>query len=76
MKYDKVVKGATKVKLDSPKAKYIEPILDGTNYPEDLEAILWALSIRLKDSAWTVSYKALIVIHIMIREGAKEATLK
>jgi hypothetical protein len=76
MKYDKVVKGATKVKLDPPKAKYIEPILDGTNYPEDLEAILWALSIRLKDSAWTVSYKALIVIHIMIREGAKEATLK
>ncbi|KAF5101502.1 hypothetical protein D0Z03_000580 [Geotrichum reessii] len=76
MKYDKVVKGATKVKLDSPKAKYIEPILDGTNYPEDLEAILWALSVRLKDSAWTVSYKALIVIHIMIREGAKEATLR
>ncbi|WEJ94094.1 hypothetical protein PSN45_001573 [Yamadazyma tenuis] len=34
------------------------------------------LQIRLRDSAWSVVYKALIVIHIMIREGDKDFTLK
>lgn len=34
-----------------------------------------ALGIRLKDSAWTIVYKSLIVIHLMIREGARDVTL-
>lgn len=34
-----------------------------------------ALAVRLKDSAWTIVYKSLIVIHLMIREGARDVTL-
>ncbi|KAK7207002.1 ANTH domain-containing protein [Myxozyma melibiosi] len=76
MGYDKVVKGATKVKLAAPKIKYIEPILQGTSNESDLEDIFRTLSIRLRDSAWTVVYKSLIVVHIMIREGRKDVTLE
>lgn len=35
-----------------------------------------ALSARLGDSAWTIVYKALIVIHYMIREGSRDVALE
>lgn len=35
-----------------------------------------ALQYRLIDSVWTVMFKALIVIHLMIREGARDSTLQ
>ncbi|KAK9365950.1 ANTH domain-containing protein [Lipomyces kononenkoae] len=76
MGYDKTVKGATKIKLAAPKAKYIEPILQGTTNSVELDEIFRALSARLRDSAWTIVYKSLIVVHIMIREGKKDATLE
>ncbi|KAK9479375.1 ANTH domain-containing protein [Lipomyces japonicus] len=100
MVYDKLVKGATKIKMAAPKAKYIEPILAGTADRQDVEDIFRILSVRISDSAWTVCdlliffytlvcmnfnnilrrkkkivYKSLIVIHIMIREGKRDAAL-
>lgn len=79
--YEKIVKGATKVKVAAPKLKYIEPILLATlvHHPTEIEnfhTIMRTLHTRLRDSAWSVVYKSLIVIHIMIREGDKDFTLK
>ncbi|CCE72568.1 Piso0_000152 [Millerozyma farinosa CBS 7064] len=78
--YEKIVKGATKVKVAAPKPKYIEPILMATSidHPEESEnfrTIMRTLAHRLQDSAWSVVYKSLIVIHIMIREGDRDVTL-
>lgn len=78
--YEKIVKGATKVKVAAPKPKYIEPILMATliDHPEESEnfrTIMRTLANRLQDSAWSVVYKLLIVIHIMIREGDRDVTL-
>lgn len=78
---DKMVKGATKVKLAAPKPKYIEPILQSTyravggRADGDFEQVMRCLATRLKDGAWTVVYKALIVLHLMMREGAVDVTL-
>jgi hypothetical protein len=33
------------------------------------------LQLRLRDPAWTIVFKALIVVHFMIREGAQDAAL-
>lgn len=35
-----------------------------------------ALASRLNDSAWTIVYKSLIVIHYMIREGCRDVALE
>ncbi|EGW30709.1 uncharacterized protein SPAPADRAFT_142685 [Spathaspora passalidarum NRRL Y-27907] len=79
--YEKIVKGATKVKVAAPKPKYIEPILMATSIEhsvgsENFNTIMRTLHLRLQDSSWSVVYKALIVIHIMIREGDRDVTLK
>lgn len=79
--YEKIVKGATKVKVAAPKLKYIEPILLATlaHHPTEAEnftTVMRSLQHRLQDSAWSVVYKSLIVIHIMIREGDKDFTLR
>lgn len=74
----KLVKGATKPKAAAPKAKYIEPIL-ATTYEEgkDFSTTMEALGkVLTRSPAWTSMYKALIVLHIMIREGCEEVTLK
>ena len=34
-----------------------------------------ALQYRLRDSTWTVVFKSLITVHLMIREGSPDATL-
>lgn len=34
-----------------------------------------ALQFRLRDSTWTVVFKSLITVHLMIREGSPDATL-
>lgn len=78
--YEKIVKGATKVKVAAPKLKYIEPILLATlvhqsTEIENFNTIMRTLRQRLQDSAWSVVYKSLIVIHIMIREGDRDFTL-
>ncbi|SSD60291.1 uncharacterized protein SCODWIG_02052 [Saccharomycodes ludwigii] len=78
--YEKLVKGATKIKMAPPKAKYIEPILIGTGDPQDFREIIRALDNRLHDTAFTICYKSLIVVHLMMREGgisnANNLTLK
>nr|KMM69140.1 hypothetical protein CPAG_05462 [Coccidioides posadasii RMSCC 3488] len=74
--FEKSVKGATKPKLAAPKSKYIEHILTATYSDAGVAEILRSLSLRLRDSAWTIVFKALIVIHMMIREGSPGAALK
>lgn len=78
--YEKIVKGATKLKVAAPKTKYIEPILMATSLAHDVASenfntIMTTLAQRLQDSSWLVVYKLLIVIHIMIREGDRNVTL-
>ena len=74
--FEKSVKGATKIKLAPPKSKYIEHILNGTHSGEvGVAEIFRTLQFRLRDSTWTIAFKALIVIHLMIREGARGVTL-
>lgn len=34
------------------------------------------LQLRLRDSTWTIVFKSLIVVHLMIREGAPDMTLR
>ena len=79
--YEKIVKGATKVKVAAPKPKYIEPILMATlmDYrtgAENFSTIMRTLQVRLQDNAWSVVYKLLLVIHIMIREGDRDVVLE
>ncbi|KIW17514.1 hypothetical protein PV08_04708 [Exophiala spinifera] len=74
---EKIVKGATKIKLAAPKSKYIEPILSATHGGDSgVAEVFRTLQIRLRDSTWTIVFKSLIVVHLMIREGQPEATLK
>lgn len=62
--------------LAAPKSKYIEHILVATHTGEaGVAEIFRTLHIRLRESTWTVVFKALIVIHLMIREGQLDATL-
>ncbi|RYO95180.1 hypothetical protein DL766_004191 [Monosporascus sp. MC13-8B] len=74
--FEKSVKGATKIKAAPPKTKYIEHILVATHAGEaGVGEVFRALQFRLKDSTWTVVFKSLITIHLMIREGSPDATL-
>lgn len=64
------------VQAAPPKTKYIEHILVATHSGEaGVGEIFRALSFRLRDSTWTVVFKSLITIHLMIREGSPDATL-
>ncbi|ORY86263.1 ANTH domain-domain-containing protein [Protomyces lactucae-debilis] len=74
--YEKSVKGATKSKLAPPKTKYIEHLLSATRAGEAAIAeVFRGIQYRLKETTWTVVFKALIVTHSMIRDGYKNATL-
>ncbi|KAF1974357.1 ANTH-domain-containing protein [Bimuria novae-zelandiae CBS 107.79] len=75
--FEKSVKGGTKIKLAAPKSKYVEHILVATHAGEaGVGEIFRALTNRLRDSTWTIVYKSLIIVHLMIREGEPEVTLK
>ncbi|KAF9735149.1 hypothetical protein PMIN06_001494 [Paraphaeosphaeria minitans] len=75
--FEKSVKGGTKIKLAAPKSKYVEHILVATHTGEaGVAEIFRALTNRLRDSTWTIVYKSLIIVHLMIREGEPEVTLK
>lgn len=74
--YVKLVKGATKIKMAPPKQKYVEPILLGTTDHHDFLEIARALDERISDTAWTIVYKSLMLLHIMIREGEKNVALR
>lgn len=74
--FEKSVKGATKIKAAPPKTKYIEHILVATHSGEaGVGEVFRALQFRLRDSTWTVVFKSLITVHLMIREGRPDATL-
>ncbi|KAM5343592.1 hypothetical protein ACJ41O_012129 [Fusarium nematophilum] len=74
--FEKSVKGATKIKNAPPKTKYIEHILVATHSGEaGVGEVFRALSYRLRDSTWTVVFKSLITVHLMIREGSPDVTL-
>lgn len=74
--FEKSVKGATKIKAAPPKTKYIEHILVATHSGEaGVGEVFRALQLRLRDSTWTVVFKSLITIHMMIREGQPDVTL-
>ncbi|SPO02142.1 related to YAP1802 - Yeast Adaptor Protein, member of AP180 protein family [Cephalotrichum gorgonifer] len=74
--FEKSVKGATKVKAAPPKTKYIEHILVATHSGEaGVGDVFRALQSRLRDSTWTIVFKSLITVHLMIREGRADVTL-
>lgn len=59
-----------------PKTKYIEHILVATHAGEaGIAEVFRALQFRLRDSTWTVVFKSLITVHLMIREGSPDLTL-
>ncbi|KAF2211621.1 hypothetical protein CERZMDRAFT_43190 [Cercospora zeae-maydis SCOH1-5] len=75
--FEKSVKGGTKVKLAPPKTKYVEHILLATQSGEaGVAEVFRTLQNRLRDSTWTVAFKALIIVHLMIKEGQQEVTLR
>ncbi|CAI6533778.1 AIS_HP2_G0021080.mRNA.1.CDS.1 [Saccharomyces cerevisiae] len=74
--YAKLVKGATKIKMAPPKQKYVDPILSGTSNARGFQEITHALDTRLSDTAWTIVYKAMIVLHLMIQQGERDVTLR
>ncbi|KAJ6171928.1 hypothetical protein N7470_000995 [Penicillium chermesinum] len=74
--FEKSVKGATKLKLAAPKSKYVETILVATHSGDaGVAEVFRTLQHRLRDSAWTIVFKALIIVHLMIREGQEDAVL-
>lgn len=75
--YEKSVKGGTKIKLAPPKAKYVEHILIATREGEGGVAdVFRTLQNRLRDSTWTIVFKSLIIVHLMIKEGQRDVTLR
>ena len=74
--FEKSVKGGTKVKLAPPKSKYVEHILLATQSGDaGVAEVFRTLTHRLRDSTWTVAFKSLIIVHLMIKEGARDVTL-
>ena len=49
--------------------------MSATYHKNELKEVMSALHTRLGDSAWSIVYKSLLVIHIMIREGHQDAAL-
>lgn len=74
--FQNLVKRATKVKMAAPKEKYLRAIVMSTSDPEFFQDAMQALFVRLEDSAFTVVFKSLVVLHVMIREGEKNVTLE
>ncbi|KAH7922316.1 ANTH-domain-containing protein [Leucogyrophana mollusca] len=74
--FDKVVKLACKPKAAPPKAKYLDPIIAAT-WSEDgaVHDVCKALAPRLREPNAIIVFKALIVLHTMIRNGATDNVL-
>jgi hypothetical protein len=74
--FEKSVKGGTKVKLAPPKSKYVEHILLATQSGEaGVAEVFRTLTHRLRDATWTVAFKSLLIVHLMIKEGTPDVTL-
>ncbi|KAF9466040.1 ANTH domain-containing protein [Collybia nuda] len=74
--FDKVVKLACKPKAAPPKPKYLESIIAAT-WSDDgaVHDVCKALSPRFREPNAIVVFKALIVLHTMIRNGATDNVL-
>ncbi|TBU30487.1 ANTH-domain-containing protein [Dichomitus squalens] len=75
--FEKTVKLACKPKAAPPKAKYLDPIIAAT-WSEDgaVHDVCKALSPRFREPNVIVVFKALIVLHTMIRNGATDNILQ
>ncbi|KAG9001497.1 hypothetical protein FRB94_006561 [Tulasnella sp. JGI-2019a] len=74
--YEKVVKLACKPKAAPPKAKYIDTIIAAT-YSEDgaVHDVCKALAPKFREPNAIIVFKALIVLHTMVRNGATDNVL-
>ncbi|CCM00755.1 uncharacterized protein FIBRA_02795 [Fibroporia radiculosa] len=74
--FEKAVKGACKPKPNPPKAKYLDPILNAT-WSEDgaVHDVCRALQPRFREPNTLIVFKALIVLHTMIRNGSTDNVL-
>jgi hypothetical protein len=75
--FEKVVKNACKPKPAPPKSKYIDPIIAAT-WSEDgaIHDVCKALAPRFREPNSIVVFKALIVLHTMIRNGSTDNVLQ
>ncbi|KAF7370252.1 ENTH domain-containing protein [Mycena sanguinolenta] len=74
--FDKVVKLACKPKAAPPKAKYLDPIIAATwDEGGAVHDVCKALSPRFREPNAIVVFKALIVLHTMIRNGSTDNVL-
>ncbi|GBC02872.1 hypothetical protein RclHR1_04870015 [Rhizophagus clarus] len=72
---DKAIRGATKPKRAAPKKKYLDVLIPATSRDDTLETMFMSLDYRLKESSWTVVFKSLLVVHILIRSGTNDRVL-
>ncbi|RPD58912.1 ANTH-domain-containing protein [Lentinus tigrinus ALCF2SS1-7] len=75
--FEKTVKLACKPKAAPPKSKYLDPIIAAT-WSEDgaVHDVCKALAPRFREPNVIVVFKALIVLHTMIRNGATDNILQ
>ncbi|KAH7335185.1 ANTH domain-containing protein [Rhizoctonia solani] len=75
--FEKLVKLACKPKGAAPKSKYIDPLVSAT-YADDgsIHDICRALAPRFKEPNAVIVFKALIVLHSMVRQGQTDNVLK
>ncbi|TFK26225.1 ANTH-domain-containing protein [Coprinopsis marcescibilis] len=74
--FDKIVKLACKPKNAPPKAKYIDPIIAAT-WSDDgaVSDVCKALVPRIREPNHIIVFKALLVLHTMIRNGSTDNVL-
>ncbi|KAF0441550.1 ANTH-domain-containing protein [Gigaspora margarita] len=72
---EKAVRKATKPKCAAPKAKYLKVLIEATSDEIALTSALRYLNHRLKEHSWTVVFKSLIVVHVLMRKGANTRVL-
>jgi phosphatidylinositol-binding clathrin assembly protein len=72
---DKAIRGATKPKRAAPKKKYLDVLIPATAKDVTLETMFMSLDYRLKEPSWTIVFKSLIVVHILIRRGINDKVL-
>lgn len=76
MTLSKLVKGATKIKMAPPKQKYVEPILQqSSGSRHSMQEVVQLLGQRIQGSnEWTIVFKALVVLHLMIQDNEMRGT--
>ncbi|KAI9433517.1 AP180 N-terminal homology domain-containing protein [Lactarius indigo] len=75
--FEKVVKNACKPKPTPPKSKYVDPIIAATSSEDGaIHDVCKALSPRFREPNSIVVFKALIVLHTMVRNGATDNVLQ